>query len=58
MREQMTDTLRLALHLACVEARGHKQEFVGTEHVLLGLLEANHSDFAARSIDTRSMRSM
>jgi len=38
MREQFTDSLRRALEIAQAEARRLNQEFVGSEHLLLGLL--------------------
>ena len=38
MRETFTDTLRLALAAAQAAARAHQQDFVGTEHLMLGLL--------------------
>jgi ATP-dependent Clp protease ATP-binding subunit ClpC len=38
MREQLTEHLRQALDQAQREARAMNQEFVGTEHLLLGLL--------------------
>src|SRR4051812_40937990 len=44
MREEFTETLRYALSRAGEEARGLNQEFVGTEHLLLGLLVAENSE--------------
>ncbi len=38
MRETLTNTLRSALAAAQAAARGHNQDFVGTEHLMLGLL--------------------
>ncbi|HTL29643.1 MAG TPA: Clp protease N-terminal domain-containing protein [Tepidisphaeraceae bacterium] len=38
MREDLTDTLRNALQIAQQEARLLNQDFVGTEHLLLGML--------------------
>jgi ATP-dependent Clp protease ATP-binding subunit ClpC len=38
MLEQFTDTLRQSLDIAQLEARRLNQEFVGSEHLLLGLL--------------------
>ena len=38
MREDLTDTLRKALQIAQQEARLLNQDFVGTEHLLLGML--------------------
>ena len=38
MRETFTQTLRSALSAAQVAARSHDQDFVGTEHLVLGLL--------------------
>jgi ATP-dependent Clp protease ATP-binding subunit ClpC len=47
MREEFTDRLRLALDKAQAEARGLNQDFVGTEHLLLGLLAADDSEAVA-----------
>lgn len=44
MREEFTSRLRLALDKAQDQARGLNQEFVGTEHLLLGLLDADDSE--------------
>ena len=38
MRETFTDTLRSTLAAAQAAARAHNQDFVGTEHLMLGLL--------------------
>src|SRR5258707_11817917 len=38
MREDITDTFRLALGAAQTAARELNQDFVGTEHFMLGLL--------------------
>lgn len=38
MREELTETLRNALQIAQREARLLNQDFVGTEHLLLGML--------------------
>jgi len=43
MREAMTEQLRLALDAAQAQARQLNQDFVGTEHLLLGLLVVNHA---------------
>jgi ATP-dependent Clp protease ATP-binding subunit ClpC len=43
MREAMTEQLRLALETAQAQARQLNNDFVGTEHLLLGLLAANHA---------------
>ena len=42
MREVMTEQLRIALEAAQTQARELNQDFVGTEHLLLGMLGANH----------------
>jgi ATP-dependent Clp protease ATP-binding subunit ClpC len=47
MREEFTDRLRLALDKAQDEARGLNQDFVGTEHLLLGLLATDDSEAVA-----------
>ena len=39
MRETFTTTLRSALTAAQAAARDHNQDFVGTEHLMLGLLD-------------------
>lgn len=39
MREAFTDTLRKTLQRAQHEARKHNQEFVGTEHLFLSVIE-------------------
>jgi ATP-dependent Clp protease ATP-binding subunit ClpC len=44
MREALTDQLTQALAGAQQQARGLNQEFVGTEHLLLGLLSAAAGD--------------
>jgi ATP-dependent Clp protease ATP-binding subunit ClpC len=44
MREEFTETLRYALSRAGEEARALNQEFIGTEHLLLGLLVAENSE--------------
>ena len=41
MRETFTNTLRSALAAAQAAARAHHQDFVGTEHLMLGLLGAD-----------------
>ena len=41
MREEFTNTLRQAIEQAQVEARTLNQEFVGTEHLLLGLIKCD-----------------
>ncbi len=38
MRETFTETLRSALSAAQAAARAHHQDFVGTEHLMLGIL--------------------
>ena len=40
MREEMTGQLRAALDAAQTEARAMNQDFVGAEHLMLGLLAA------------------
>ena len=47
MREEFTDRLRRALDKAQDEARGLNQDFVGTEHLLLGLLDGDDSEAVA-----------
>jgi len=44
MREQLTEHLRQALDQAQDEARALNQEFVGTEHLLLGLLSSHDTE--------------
>lgn len=44
MRDTLTDTLRLAIERARVEARNLDHEFAGTEHLLLGILHFGGSD--------------
>jgi ATP-dependent Clp protease ATP-binding subunit ClpC len=41
MRETFTNTLRSALAGAQAAARSHNQDFVGTEHLMLGLLDGD-----------------
>ncbi|MDE5865771.1 MAG: ATP-dependent Clp protease ATP-binding subunit ClpC, partial [Lachnospiraceae bacterium] len=41
MQPQFTDKARTALNLAERAARNFKQSYVGTEHILLGLLREN-----------------
>lgn len=43
MREAMTEQLRLVLDTAQLQARQLNQDFVGTEHLLLGILGASHA---------------
>ncbi len=43
MREAMTEQLRLALESAEAQARQLNQDFVGTEHLLLGILGTDHA---------------
>src|SRR4051812_38571436 len=47
MREALTDQLRQALDQAQQEARALNQDFVGTEHLLLGLLSSSSGDAEA-----------
>jgi ATP-dependent Clp protease ATP-binding subunit ClpC len=47
MREEFTDNLRRALDKAQDEARALNQDFVGTEHLLLGILEVEDSEAVA-----------
>jgi ATP-dependent Clp protease ATP-binding subunit ClpC len=47
MREALTDHLRRALAEAQQEARRLNQEFVGTEHLLLGLLSVGDTEALA-----------
>jgi ATP-dependent Clp protease ATP-binding subunit ClpC len=44
MREEFTENLRTALDRAQDEARKLNQDFVGTEHLLLGLLASEDSE--------------
>jgi ATP-dependent Clp protease ATP-binding subunit ClpC len=44
MREEFTTCLRLALDKAQEEARGLNQDFVSTEHLLLGLIGGDDSE--------------
>ena len=44
MREEFTDCLRVALEKAQEEARGLNQDFVSTEHLLLGLIGGDDSE--------------
>jgi ATP-dependent Clp protease ATP-binding subunit ClpC len=44
MREALSETLAAALRQADTDARALNQEFVGTEHLLLGLLSATGGD--------------
>ncbi|MGH7214938.1 MAG: Clp protease N-terminal domain-containing protein, partial [Tepidisphaeraceae bacterium] len=48
MREAFTDTLSRAIAAAQTEARQLNQEFVGTEHLLLGLLDTGDASEAPR----------
>lgn len=47
MREVLTDQLRRALAQAQQEARALNQDFVGTEHLLLGLLSIDNTEALA-----------
>ena len=47
MREVLTDQLERALEQAQQEARALNQEFVGTEHLLLGLLSVDATEALA-----------
>jgi ATP-dependent Clp protease ATP-binding subunit ClpC len=49
MREEMTGQLRVAMSNAQSAARRLNQDFVGSEHLLLGILSADNSE-AARAI--------
>lgn len=51
MREALTDTLRNALQLAQAEARQLNQDFVGSEHLLLGMLGCGDCD-AGRALES------
>jgi len=61
VRQNMSETLRLALQFAQANARNLNQEFVGTEHVMLGLLDCEASEsvdvLKAQSLDRRTLRS-
>lgn len=48
MREEFTDQLRAALEQAQDEARSLNQDFVSTEHLLLGLLRTDDCEAVAR----------
>ncbi len=50
MRETFTDRLRSALAAAQAAARGHHQDFVGTEHLMLGLLSGDGQCEACRAL--------
>ena len=39
MQSQFTDKATTALQLAATEAKAQKQHYIGTEHILIGLLE-------------------
>jgi ATP-dependent Clp protease ATP-binding subunit ClpC len=43
MHEAMTEQLRRVLDAAQLQARQLNQDFVGTEHLLLGMLSASHA---------------
>ena len=47
MREEFTSQLKLALDKAQGEARELNQDFVSTEHLMLGLLSASESEAVA-----------
>jgi len=49
MREELTETFRRALEAAQTAARELNQDFVGTEHLMLGLLATGDSE-AARAM--------
>ena len=60
MRQAFTETLKLAIDRADSAARELNQEFVGTEHLLLGLLSAEEGEAAralTRNIDPAVLRS-
>lgn len=46
MRQELTQTVRDAIRRAEVEARALNQEFVGTDHLVLGLLDRTESEAA------------
>jgi ATP-dependent Clp protease ATP-binding subunit ClpC len=50
MREEFTDRLRRALDKAQDEARGLNQDFVSTEHLLLGLLDSGDDSEAVAGL--------
>lgn len=60
MREQLTDAARRALDAAQAQARALNQDFVGTEHLLLGVLDDHASDagklLAASKIKPNELR--
>src|SRR5688572_19833686 len=55
MREEFTDRLRLALDKAQEEARGLNQDFVSTEHLLLGLIGAGEDSEAGAGLKLASV---
>jgi len=55
MRQELTQTVRDAIRRAEVEARALNQEFVGTDHLVLGLLDRAESD-AAQAIQSVTNR--
>jgi ATP-dependent Clp protease ATP-binding subunit ClpC len=54
MREAFTDTLRHVIASAQTGARRLNQEFVGTEHLLLGILECDSCE-AARALQRNGL---
>ena len=60
MREPFTSRLKIALDNAQAEARALNQDFVSTEHLLLGLLATDGTEAAAglrlAGIDLRELR--
>jgi ATP-dependent Clp protease ATP-binding subunit ClpC len=61
MLPTFTEAMRKVLAQAQTEARHLNQEFVGTEHILLALLQVGHTDVArvlrARHVDADLVRS-
>jgi len=60
MRQDFSETLRLALQFAQANARKLNQDFVGTEHIFLGLLDCESSEamdaLQQAGIDRRALR--
>ena len=52
MQSQFTDKATTALQLAATEAKAQKQHYIGTEHILIGLLEEGTG--VAASVLTRA----
>src|SRR5438552_1317143 len=61
MREAFTKTARHILELAQREARAHNQEFVGTEHLFLGVIHCQECEaeriLRQQHLDPKHLRS-